>query len=202
MEEQRQLAKDALECHQEYSSSRDGSTDWTVLSTSTSSLHLKLGIGCGSDLSQTLPLAVNLASRAFQSLTPRGLPEKCTLTGLALLYGPHASMNAHYDSPTQPQQCEEWLVMMTVGNDVQFRCNEEFLLLHSGDALVMDSMAVLHGVEQVVVCNPDMASTFGLPVTGSRLGVLLWQGRSAVSTEMKSEAVDLEAGTMEGLFGE
>jgi hypothetical protein len=201
MQEQRQLVSDALTCHAQHSLS---GTVWTGVGTSTASFPLKLGIGCGGDLSRTLPFAVDLARRAFASSSMHHNVKDCTLTGLSLLYGPNATMNAHCDSPTQPQQREEWLVMMTVGNSVRFRCNDELLLLHSGDALVMDSMAVLHGVQEIVVCDPDMAPILGLPVPGSRLGVLLWQGSSPMnaSASNMSEEVELEDGTMACLFGE
>jgi hypothetical protein len=203
-EEQKRLVEDVLKCHTQQSSS--GSTGWTDMATSTASFPLKLGIKCGGDLMETLPFAVDLARRAFasSSFLPHNVGDRCSLTGLALIYGPNATMNAHCDSPTQPHQREEWLAMMTVGNSVRFRCNDELLLLHSGDALVMDSMAVLHGVQEIVASDPDMAPTVGLPVPGSRLGVLLWQGSSSadVSVGNMSEAVELEEGTMAGLFGE
>jgi hypothetical protein len=201
-EEQEQLVEDALTCHAQHSSS---GTVWMDMDTSTASFPLKLGIKCGGDLSETLPLAVDLARRAFaSSFLLHNVEDCCSLTGLALIYGPNATMNAHCDSPTQPHQREEWLVMMTVGNSVRFRCNEDLLLLNSGDALVMDSMAVLHGVQEIVVSDPDMAPTVGLSVPGSRLGVLLWQGSGPVDVSVgnMSEAVDLEEGTMAGLFGE
>jgi hypothetical protein len=81
---------------------------------------------------------------------------------------------------------------------------DELLLLHSEDALVMDSMDVLHGVQEIVVSDPDMVPTVGLPMPGSRLGVLLWQGSSSVDESVRnmSEAVEREEGTMAGLFGE
>jgi hypothetical protein len=201
-EEQKQLVEDALACHAQQSSSGTG---WTDVGTSTASFPLKLGIKCGGDLAETLPFAVDLARRAFaSSFLLHNVGDWCSLTGLALIYGPNATMNAHCDSPTQPHQREEWLIMMTVGNSVRFRCNDELLLLHSGDALVMDSMAVLHGVQEIVVSDPDMAPTVGLPVPGSRLGVLLWQGSSPVDVSVgnMSDAVELEEGTMAGLFGE
>jgi D-ribose pyranose/furanose isomerase RbsD len=71
---------------------------------------------------------------------------------------------------------------------------DELLLLHSGDALVMASMAVLHGVQEIVISNPDMAPTVGLPVPGLRLGLLLWQGSSSVDESVRnmSEEVKLE----------
>ena len=131
------------------------------------------------------------------------------LTGLSLLYGPKAMMNPHYDSSTQPGQREEWLVMFTIGSDVLFRCNDSVIALSSGDALVMDSMSVLHGVEGIrkkMVQNPmdlctsetkdnsqfpreniDAALHYGLPVEGSRLGVLLWQGRTSYNAQIVTD---------------
>ena len=56
----------------------------------------------------------------------------------------------------------------------------QVVVLEHGDALVMDSMATLHGVEGVlppgdprVKGGRDVAFEVGLP-PGSRLGVLLW----------------------------
>jgi hypothetical protein len=56
--------------------------------------------------------------------------------------------------------------------------------LQSGDVLVMDSMAVLHGVESIVdVDNSggwcDEKADLGLPIS-SRLGILFWQGQDPV----------------------
>ena len=188
---------------------------------SKSSLKLNLGLDeCGGDLYKTLPLSVEFARKAFReaglyyksndvfevaeslfklagelpsSTSTSTSTSSISLTGLGLLYGPNAIMSAHYDSSTQPGQREEWLVMFTIGSDVLFRCNDVVLTLTSGDALVMDSMSVLHGVEGIrkktrhIATNnkqfsfnneTDMALHYGLPVEGSRLGILLWQGRA------------------------
>jgi len=91
-------------------------------------------------------------------------------------------------------------VMFSVGAPILFRCDDVVLTIDSGDALVMDSMKVLHGVEGVLAtviptqeggvngnqwCKSSSScssSNLLLPVHGSRLGVLLWhaaeKGRS------------------------
>ena len=71
------------------------------------------------------------------------------------------------------------MVMYTIGNDVLFQANEFQVRLSSGDACVMDAVNVFHGV--VVIFTPkngdshDPPLKMGLPIPGSRLGVLLWQ---------------------------
>lgn len=208
--EQKELVREALGCHAQNSSSNNTTTtDWTTLETSTTSLNLQLGIPCGGDLTSTLPAAIAVARRAFhraqqheqqqQQLLPpdpsvqaalQTLSDPSTrLAGLALLYGPAASMLAHYDSPTQPGVPFEWLVVMTLGRAVRFRCNHNILTLQSGDVLVMDSMAVLHGVESI---GDDCDADLGLPVS-SRLGILFWQGRSSSLAMQSGEGATNEA---------
>ena len=89
--------------------------------------------------------------------------------------------------------------MMTVGNPVDFVCNDQVLTLQSGDALVMDSMAVLHGVKAILPISGETAR-HKLPIEGSRLGVLLWQGKSIVG-ETSASIPTLEGG-LENLFGD
>jgi hypothetical protein len=93
-------------------------------------------------------------------------------------------MKPHYDSATQPNQKEEWLCILSLGLTAVFRCDNEVLHLESGDALVMDSMAVLHGVERVLldpeVCEEASWRKAGLPFP-SRLGLVVWQGRASTS---------------------
>jgi hypothetical protein len=209
VEEQQLLVRESLQCHLKNSSTginqqdSDGTlqptnTDWNHMETSSTSHTFQLGVRCGGDLTSTLPLAVAVARRAFRQALHQepqlgdatSIPALETLSqpniplaGLVLLYGLKAAMPPHYDSPTQPGQREEWLVMMTMGNDVRFRCNDDIVQLQSGDVLVMDSMAVLHGVESIVdlddgggrIEKPDL----GLPIS-SRLGILFWQGQSPV----------------------
>ena len=213
--EQQQVVSEVLECHSQLSSS---SIEWESITSSTSSLPLQLGISCGGDLSAKLPMSLTLARRAFlvsrDALHRQGAilhdDERTPLTGLALMYGPHARMKAHYDSPTQPSKREEWLCIMTVGATVQFRANHEILSLHSGDVLIMDSMAVLHGVEGIVNDDSSLQS-LGLPHSNTRLGVLFWQAAVATAAASKaddasctrqSEEMALEAETMATMFGE
>jgi hypothetical protein len=87
-------------------------------------------------------------------------------------------MKAHYDSPTQPGQKNEWLACLSLGENCNFRCNQDILLLESGDALVMDSMSTLHGVEGIVLSPKEPSCKCGLP--GScRMGILMWQAKAA-----------------------
>ena len=81
--------------------------------------------------------------------------EERELTGIALVYGPLARMVAHHDSASRPGQRHEWLAMITLGNAVRFRLGDEARVLFSGDALVMDAMATLHGVDGVL--SPEEA---------------------------------------------
>ena len=198
VEKQKLLVQESLQCHMKNSTEKQTPTDWNHMETSSTSETFQLGVRCGGDLTPTLPLAVAVARRAFRQALQEesrlgdvsSIPALETLSqpniplaGLVLLYGLQASMPSHYDSPTQPGQREEWLVMLTMGNDVRFRCNDDIVQLQSGDVLVMDSMAVLHGVESIVendnggvrIEKPDL----GLPIS-SRLGILFWQGQSPV----------------------
>jgi predicted nicotinamide N-methyase len=177
------------------------------------------------------PLLTELGARAFQAggeaFASRGEafagvareaaePAKELLTGIALLYGPAAYMKAHYDSPTQPGRRREWLVMMNAGNAVRFRLGDSAEVLRSGDALVMDAMATLHGVEAILPSGAlhdheavDPAERLGLP-SGCRLGVLLWtaapdpRGAHTRSIEQQrdgSDADDSEEGEiLNGFF--
>lgn len=207
VEEQRLLVRESLQCHLKNSTDKlqkgdvdDGtvmSTDWNHMETSSTSQTFQLGVRCGADLTPVLPLAAAVAKRAFRQATLLQEPQlgdassipaletlsqpSVPLAGLALLYGLKASMPPHYDSPTQPGQREEWLIMMTMGRDVRFRCDDDIVQLQSGDVLVMDSMAVLHGVESIVDTNNGGCDEddLGLPIA-SRLGILFWQGQSHV----------------------
>ena len=208
--EQVRLVQEALVCHQRHRVGQEAADYWQAVNLASSSLKLELGIPCGGDLSHSLPAAVSIARRAFAKAAHEfphvnpleGLAQDAPLTGLSLLYGPHASMSPHYDSPTQPLQREEWLVMMTAGHPILFRCNDQVLRLESGDAMVLDSMAVFHGVERVIEDGSTAYRAVGLPFP-SRLGVLLWQGRSASEEEQSSYANDTDVADGVGrLFGD
>jgi hypothetical protein len=138
------------------------------------------------------------------------LASSSCLTGLALLYGPKGCMSAHYDSPTQPLQRMELLVLLSLGSTTVFTCtnDQEPLHLFSGDALVMDSMAVLHGVQQIIP-HPSSPVSHLLP-PNSRLGVLLWQGRTSTPKDittsvhhtMESDDMDIPDGMGSLFFGD
>jgi hypothetical protein len=192
---QQLLVEEVLQCHYRNKGIGADDNDKNLIqwdSSSKTSLKLDLGIPCGGDLSYLLPNAVAVARRAFQRAS--SIVAKATtkakslklisngpLSGLSLLYGIEGSMSPHYDSPTQPGQREEWLCMMSLGNSMMFRCNDDIISVHSGDVVVMDSMAVLHGVERIVPdeSDPSLSLRLGLPTTQSRLGIIFWQGRIA-----------------------
>jgi hypothetical protein len=202
-----------------------------LVATSTTSIPLNLGIPCGGHLDSILPHAVAIARRAYQcaataalevapcddilaaesNATPTPRQElhdtlmaiaQGPLSGLSLLYGTKAAMTPHYDSPTQYQQRAEWLVLITLGNTVDFRCHDQVIPLHSGDVLVMDSMAVLHGVERIHVDTdcPTLSHQLQLPGDQVRLGILLWQGRSDRPTQSVTAAPEEEQ-VLDGICG-
>jgi hypothetical protein len=206
--EERSVVKEALECHRSNASNNSKDEDWERVSSLETSLTLSLGISCGGDLSTSLPIALGVARRAFHkaSLDLETIDSLKTmssnmtpLTGLGLVYGTKSSMSPHYDSPTQPGQREEWLAMMTLGLDVQFRINDSSIVLNSGDVLVMDSMATLHGVEKVIESSmPDI----GLPHFPCRLGILFWQGRQSSEQQQVARIDDSAIEGMSELFFE
>ena len=192
------LKEEVLQCHFK-------STDSFQAAHATASIRIHLGISCGASVDHTLPLASQYARRAFATAREtfpcdddavlQLLATSSPLTGLALLYGPNAKMTPHFDSPTQPGQRHEWLVMFTVGKAVDFMCHNEIITLTSGDALVMDSMAVLHGV--TAIRQDDC--TVSLPVEGSRLGVLLWQARQATTSKCEPRNITADTDCMQGV---
>jgi hypothetical protein len=192
---------------------------WESLSTRETSIALHLGVKCGGDLGSVLPLAAHIARQAFTEASnvfgsdsttstdtiatiassTLATLSTTTLSGLVLLYGRCAHMAAHYDSPTQPGQRTEWLVNISLGQPIDFIVgHSNTVRLESGDVLVMDSMAVLHGVERILATeskdnDTDNTNTIGrkqrlhpyqrvgLPIN-SRLGILFWQGRDSIET--------------------
>jgi hypothetical protein len=193
IESHRLIVEEILSCHSRNeklngNNEADGIDEQAVRSSNTS-LKLNLGISCGGDLSSIIPNVVAVARKAFQLAS--GVA-KCTntartlhtiangpLSGLSLLYGVNAAMLPHYDSPTQPGQHEEWLCMMSFGNTMIFRCDNETYTIQSGDVMVMDAMATLHGVDSILQDDsmPPICSCIGFPIPQIRLGILLWQGR-------------------------
>lgn len=179
-------------CNEEASCKGQGDNEWISLLDSVTSMRLDMGLQGTGGRFIDMEVAVTFAKRAFKyasnyyssqggkemSEAIRILCEDSVgLTGLSLLYGPNGKMLAHHDSPTQPGRRDEWLCSFSIGATTYFRCNDEVIELQSGDALVMDSMAVLHGVESIGSWpeHIDFKSKFGLPISGSRLGVLLWK---------------------------
>ncbi|KAL7560647.1 hypothetical protein ACA910_001331 [Epithemia clementina (nom. ined.)] len=188
---QKSIVDEALQAHRRYSDKQIHRDQWNLGNESKTSIKLEMGIGCGCDLTSVLPEAASVARSAFRRAAASDFASikplvtmsdvHTPLTGLALMYGLAASMPPHYDSPTQPGKREEWLCMITIGQSVLFRCNDETLKLESGDVLVMDSMSVLHGVNQICNDAKHHHSLLGLPVQ-ARLGVLFWQGRTTLMT--------------------
>jgi hypothetical protein len=193
VESQRIIVEEALSCHSRneklIGSNESDVINAHAISSSNSSLKLNLGISCGSDLSNIIPNAVDVARKSFRKAsriakstsTANTLRTISTgpLSGLSLLYGLNAAMLPHYDSPTQPGQHEEWLCMMSFGNTMLFRCDNEVITIQSGDVLVMDAMATLHGVDGILHDDdePPICSSIGFTIPQVRLGILLWQGR-------------------------
>ena len=207
--EQLELAKEVLDCHDTFHKNNPP-FDWTHLDESTASQKLSLGISCGASLESTLPLAVQVSRRLFSMTATRiNIPTTTNLTGLALLYGPKGTMLPHYDAPTQPGQQEEWLCMMTMGANVDFVLDDVVVTMQSGDCLVMDSMAIQHGVKciapsTIIHQNQDAELSIRniLPVKGSRLGILLWQGRTVLPVPKDSHQLEAQIEGMDSLFGE
>jgi hypothetical protein len=214
-EDQRRLVDEALLCHAQNQGNSHDFRDIQSISTLKTSLKLNLGISCGGDLTSILPKAAYVARRCLEMASTQAADAASTslkliangpLSGLSLLYGLGASMPLHYDSPTKPGQREEWLAMITLGNSVAFRCNSEVLILHSGDALVMDSMAVLHGVDRIVADTSEcpICHRIGLPNVQSRLGILFWQGKNtsaSFSSTRSEDFVPLDDFHVDSLFG-
>ena len=196
----------------------DNDSEWKNLESSTASIPLNMGLNCTGGPFVDMEPAVRYSKRAFGEASRyfasigqkevsgaiyRLCNDEVELTGISLLYGPKGKMLAHYDSPTQPGRRDEWLVGFTVGADTDFRCNDKIIRLTSGDALVMDSMAVLHGVESIdngfeSVCR---SSKYELPFPGSRLGVLLWQSAQTIPNVSKNKvSSDIKHEGLKNLF--
>lgn len=226
-EEQQELVRSTFECHRSNSAHSDGHDkcdEWKSLGTDTVSTSLNLGLAyTGAPMNNEMNPALTFSRRSFEDASKHYLdagkcdlsvatsrlasPDECDITGIALLYGPNGKMLAHYDAPTQKGRRDEWLVGFSVGADTMFRCNDEVVLLKSGDALVMDSMAVLHGVEGICgqVSSVDVEQLYGLPFQGSRLGVLLWQSAEPSKNRMdvskaEAEGVDVFDSTCGGVL--
>ena len=217
VETQSLIASEALKCHSR-NEEKSGNTkaqgiDTHHVSSSKKSMKLNLGISCGGDLRSILPNAAIVARKAFHqassiaksasTATSLHIISNGPLSGLSLLYGVNAAMLPHCDSPTQPGQREEWLCMMSLGNTMIFRCDDETITIQSGDVIVMDAMATLHGVERVLPDDdvPPMCSRIGFPIPQVRLGILFWQGRLKPESNDEvgaNDVVDLEGSI--GLF--
>jgi len=149
----------------------------------------------GDSLSSIPPLAqkaFRLASKADMGNTFLDDLSRSNLTGLSLLYAKTSNMPPHYDSPTQPGNTSEWLVMFNLGASIHFRCDDSILEVKNGDAVVMDAMQVFHGVEGVLDSNIstlEVSKIIGLHdvCANGRLGVLLWK---AQNSDVKSQTVD------------
>ena len=205
VEDQRQIVNEVIQSHNEFSRGNNyHQKEWTLLlGSSKTSIKLEMGVGCGDDLSQVLTKAACVAREAFRRAASEDFPDdkplltlsdtRTALSGVVLAYGLNGSMPPHYDSPTQPGQREEWLAMITVGQSVDFPCNNDNLKLESGDVLVMDSMAILHGVDGILSDARYNLNDVGLPCQ-CRVGVLFWQGRikDTRDSSLLDETIPLE----------
>jgi hypothetical protein len=221
--EQLEITNEILTCHLQNEKDQCLVPLRDELESSPRSIKLNTGVTIGGSIASTLPKAEKVCRRVFQRAastpvrhywdegevqSPKNHPlhalaqPETALTGTALLYGPNASMKPHYDSPTQPKQKEEWLCILSVGLTMVFRCDSKTICINSGDAMVMDSMAVLHGVEEILPdpdgCVNSSWRQVGLPAA-SRLGLVVWQGRTleAATTTSPDSSVSDEA--MEGM---
>lgn len=94
------------------------------------------------------------------------------LDGVSLLYGINAMMEQHTDSLSRPQITnEEWTFTMNIGCDICFRLNGKNIIAHSGDIIIIDSKAVMHGVDKIIpnTCPKD------IPLSNARFGVVIWE---------------------------
>ena len=94
------------------------------------------------------------------------------LDGVSLLYGINATMEQHTDSLSRPDITnEEWTFTVNIGCDICFKLNGKNVIAHSGDIIVIDSRAVMHGVDKIIpnTCPKD------IPLTNARFGVIVWE---------------------------
>lgn len=116
------------------------------------------------------------------------------LTALGWLYGPQSSMVAHHDTPTFPGSKDEWLVSFNAGLTMNFEADGEPLPLASGDVVVMDTLAVKHGVLGIL---PGTAPA-ECSLQDARLGLLLWSSYNPDPKARATLAAD-EGAAAEGL---
>ena len=92
--------------------------------------------------------------------------------GVALLYGVNAKMEKHTDSLSRPSiSNEEWTFTVNIGCDICFCLNDQPIIAHSGDILVMDSRVVMHGVTKII---PNTCPR-QLPLKNARFGIIFWE---------------------------
>jgi hypothetical protein len=206
-EEEKSIVDEVLSCHR-----MNSGEDLVVDANRQNSLKLDLGIGCGGDVSSRLKTSTSQARRAFKQAstllptTTQAFERFCLpttrITGLSLIYSLDSFMSPHYDSPTQAGQREEWLCMFTFGLPCLFQLDDRTVQLNSGDAVVMDSMATLHGVDSIVDLKDgdNQCKRIGLP-SKCRLGVLFWVGRNSDHTETDYRNVPVVDG-LESMFGD
>jgi hypothetical protein len=174
------------------------------LPSSTCSLKLQLDVGkpCPVDLLIGLTReAYSKAKKVFPAEAP--LQDKATestvYTSIGLLYGPAAFMSEHTDSPTFVGKSHEWLVCFSIGNTIVYQLDGVEVNVQSGDCLVMNSMAVLHGVKGVLAhSSPEQC-----PLQDARLGLLLWELQDTSDLVLgNSSSEDLDLDCMGALFGD
>ncbi|GBG29197.1 Hypothetical Protein FCC1311_054192 [Hondaea fermentalgiana] len=140
---------------------------------------------------------VNAARDLDLDLDMSGLDrERETLTSLGWLYGPKSSMVAHHDTPTFAGSQDEWLVSFNAGLTMIFEADGEELPLSHGDVVVMDTLAVKHGVRRII---PDSAPSH-CSLQDARLGLLLWSSFNPDVEARAALAAD-EMAAAEGVSG-
>jgi len=98
-------------------------------------------------------------------------------------------MPSHVDAPSRPESREQWLVSITLGLCIIFQVGDHRLHLRSGDVLVMDAMALMHGVVAVLA---DSAPA-DIALQDARLGLLLFEPpphRVRASSEQENDGID------------
>ena len=116
-------------------------------------------------------ISIKKAKEFASKITDYKLPFD-KLDGVALLYGINAMMLQHTDSLSRPHITnEEWTFTVNIGCDICFTLNGKKIIAHSGDIIIMDSRAVMHGVDEIIenTCPKD------IPLKNARFGVVIWE---------------------------
>ncbi len=88
-------------------------------------------------------------------------------------------MPAHVDAPAYPGCKSNYIIGLTFGLSINFQLGSHNIVLNSGDALVFDGMALLHGVDGVIADTSPLVN-----LADSRLGIMLWERRMRPKVEV------------------